>query len=155
MSVSSPATLVQISVSSGGMPKQSVLLAQVGRDGVEGDRQRNKKYHGGERRAVCLFSVELYAQLAAEGIGLSPGDVGENFTTRGLDLLTLAPGDRLRVGQCLIELTEVRVPCRQLDKLHPDLMKKLQGRSGWLARVIEGGVVRPGDSISTPGAGVP
>jgi len=61
-----PGTLVQINVSGGGMPKIPVAGAQVSRDGVAGDWQTNRKYHGGRDRAVCLFSQELYAWLAEE-----------------------------------------------------------------------------------------
>jgi MOSC domain-containing protein YiiM len=139
--------LVQINISAGGMPKLPVLLAHVSRDGVEGDRQRNRKYHGGPDRAVCLYSEELYAQLREHGVQVTNGDVGENFTTRGLDLSRLAKGDRLRVGDCTIEITNVRVPCSQLKRWDVDLPELIVGRSGWVARVVEEGLVRPGDPI--------
>jgi len=142
-----PGTLLQLNVSSGGMPKTPVLLARVTRAGVEGDRQRNKKYHGGPDRAVCLYSEELYAWLNAQGVKVSPGDIGENFTTGGIDLLSLSIGDRLKVGECLIEITNVRVPCRNLNKWHPNLLTIIEGRSGWVAKAIEEGTVRPGDTI--------
>jgi MOSC domain-containing protein YiiM len=140
--------LAQLNISNGGMPKRAVLFAHVSKDGIEGDKQRNLKYHGGRDRAVCLYSEELYAWLRDEhGIDLSSGSVGENFTTRGIDLSVLKPGDRLRVGECLIELTKIRVPCRNLNKWHTDLMRIIQGRSGWVAKVIEEAVVQPGDTI--------
>jgi MOSC domain-containing protein YiiM len=141
-------TLVQLNVSPGGMPKVAVASARVGRDGVAGDWQINRKYHGGPDRAVCLFSSELYAELAAEGIHLQPGDVGENFTTRGIDLRELKVGSRLRVGDCLIEITKVRIPCTKLNGVHPELLERIAGRSGWMCRVIEEGVVRTGDAIT-------
>ena len=140
--------LAQLNVSAGGMPKLPLLGARVTTSGVDGDRQRNKKYHGGANRAVCLFSEELYAELRDAGIDLTPGAVGENFTTRGVDLKSLAAGDRLRVGPCLIELTDVRVPCRSLDQWHPKLLKQMLGRSGWVAKVVEEGLVTPGDEIT-------
>jgi MOSC domain-containing protein YiiM len=140
-------TLSQLNVSAGGMPKTPVLLARVTRAGVEGDRQKNKKYHGGPDRAVCLYSEELYAWLQSQEVNVRAGDVGENFTTREIDLASLSIGDRLKVGECLIEITNVRIPCRNLNKWHPDLMKIIQGRSGWVAKVIEEGIVRPGDAI--------
>ena len=76
---------------------------RVSNEGIERDRQRDRKYHGGPDRAVCLYSLELYDWLRTQGIDLANGSVGENFTTRGIDLDVLAPGDCLRVGQCLIE----------------------------------------------------
>src|SRR6476659_692587 len=113
-----PAILAQLNVSPGGMPKRPVPAAVVTRDGVDGDWQKNRKYHGGPNRAICLFSEELYAWLREQGVeGLFNGAIGENFTTRGIALMDLSPGDRLRVGaDCVIELTGVREPCRQLKK---------------------------------------
>jgi MOSC domain-containing protein YiiM len=140
--------LTQLNVSPGGIPKLPVLFAHVSRDGVAGDWQKNRKYHGGLDRAVCLFSEELYADLRAEGVGLVNGAVGENFTTRGVNLQQLAKGDQLRVGaECVIELTDIRVPCRTLTKWHARLHHMIQGRSGWVAKVIAEGIVRPGDTI--------
>jgi MOSC domain-containing protein YiiM len=143
-----PGRLVQLNVSAGGMPKIAVTDAQVSRDGVAGDWQTNRKYHGGPDRAVCIFSQELYAWLADEhGIALEPGSIGENFTTAGVDLLALRKGDRLRVGECVIEITNVRVPCKNLLQWHPRLPKAIQDHSGWVAKVIEEAMVRPGDTI--------
>jgi len=141
------ATLTQLSVSRGGMPKRAVPEALVSLDGVAGDWQKNRKYHGGRDRAVCVFSEELYDWLRTQGIDLKPGSVGENFTTRGIDLLALKPGDRLRVGPCLIEITDVRVPCRNLNQWDPRLLDTIQGHSGWMAKVVEEGTVKPGDTI--------
>src|SRR5215211_3511903 len=140
--------LTQLNVSSGGIPKKPLLFAHVSCDGVAGDWQKNRKYHGGPDRAVCLFSEELYAELREEGVDLVNGAVGENFTTRGVNLQHLAKGDRLRVGaDCVIELTNIRVPCRTLIKWDPNLPNLIQRRSGWVAKVISEGTVRPGDLI--------
>lgn len=140
--------LAQINISPGGMPKLPVASARVTIHGVEGDWQRNRKYHGGPDRAICIFSEELYAELRQEGIDLKNGRVGENFTLRGIDLRKLKRGDRLRIGACVIEITDVRVPCRNLNQWHPDLLYRITGRSGWLARVIEEGSVRQGDFVA-------
>ncbi len=141
------ASLTQLNVSGGGMPKLPVLLARVTREGVDGDWQKNRKYHGGPDRAVCLYSEELYGWLREQGIDLPNGAVGENFTTRGIDLNDLGVGDRLRVGECLIEITDVRTPCRNLNQWSPKLIETMRGRSGWVAKVIEEAVVKPGDAI--------
>ena len=138
-------TLVQLNVSPGGMPKIAVPSAMVTRAGVAGDRQRNLKVHGGPDRAVCLYSVELYDVLREDGIDLQWGSIGENFTTHGLDLSGLSIGTRLRVGQSLIEITEVRVPCRNLLQWDSRLLQIIRGRSGWMAKVIQEGLVREGD----------
>jgi len=143
-----PGTLIQINVSAGGMPKIAVSEAEVSRDGVAGDWQTNRKYHGGPDRAVCLFSQELYAWLADEhGIALQPGSIGENFTTAGVDLMALRKGDRLRVGKCVIEITNVRVPCKNLLQWDLRLLEAIKEHSGWVAKVIEEATVRPGDAI--------
>src|ERR1051325_11627720 len=86
--------LVQVNSSAGGMPKKPLVgAARVTRDGVQGDWQNNRRHHGGPDRAICLFSEELYAWLRDEyGIDLCNGSIGENFTTRGIDLDALAPG---------------------------------------------------------------
>jgi MOSC domain-containing protein YiiM len=140
-------TLLQLNVSQGGMPKLPVATARVTPQGVEGDRQRNKKCHGGPNRAICIFSTELYDRLRALGIDLVPGSVGENLTTTGIDLQRLARGDRLKVGQCVIEITSVRVPCRNLKQWDEDLPELIVGYSGWVANVITEAAVRAGDSI--------
>jgi MOSC domain-containing protein YiiM len=141
--------LVQVNVSNGGMPKLPIESARVTRDGVGTDWQKNRKYHGGPDRAVCLFSEELYAWLHEQGVeGLFNGAIGENFTTRGLDLMRLNAGDLLRVGgRCVIELTDVREPCRQLKKWDARFPKLIVGRSGWLAKVVVEGEVSAGDPV--------
>jgi MOSC domain-containing protein YiiM len=141
-------TLVQVNVSGGGMPKRPVDRANVTAHGVEDDWQRNRKYHGGPNRAVCIFSEELYAWLREKGIDLENGSVGENFTTSGMDLGRLAKGDRLAIGDaCVVEITDVRVPCGNLKKWDVDLPELIVGNSGWVAKVVTEGVVKPGDSI--------
>ena len=141
------AMLAQLNVSRGGIPKRPVDGARVTRFGVEGDEQRNLKYHGGPNRAVCIYSEELYVELRDEGIDVTNGAFGENFTTRGVDLNALEKGDRLRVGDCLVEITDVRVPCNTLKKLSAKLPKAIVGRSGWVAKVVEEAEVKPGDAI--------
>ena len=142
-------TLLQLNVSKGGMPKLPVLFARVTPGGIDGDWQKNRKYHGGEDRAVCLFSVELYDWLRGHAIDLKHGSVGENFTTRGVDLDALKPRDRLRVGACVIEITDVRVPCRNLKKWDDDLPELIVGFSGWVAKVVTEGTVQPNDAVET------
>ena len=107
-------------------------------------------------RQVHLLHAELFAELAARGFALKPGDIGENVATRGLDLLALPRGTRLRLGEALVEVTGLRNPCKQLDAFQPGLMAatldrdghgNLVRKAGIMAIVIEGGHVRPGDPI--------
>ena len=140
--------LAQLNVSDGGMPKRAIPEAKVTSEGVAGDWQKNRTSHGGPNRAVCIYSEELYAWLREKGVEGSNGDIGENFTVRGIDLGKLAKGARLRVGaECVIEITDVRVPCRQLKKWDGRLPELIVGRSGWVGKVVKEGVVRAGDEV--------
>lgn len=130
------------------MPKLAVAQAEVSLEGLAGDWQNNRKYHGGPDRAVCLYSVELYEWLAAAGIELSWGALGENFTTRGIDLCQLGVGDRLLTPACMLQITGARVPCNSLNRWDRRLCDLIKGRSGWLARVVRPGIVHVGDSLN-------
>jgi MOSC domain-containing protein YiiM len=108
-------------------------------------------------RQVHLIHAELHDELAAGGIMVAPGQLGENITTRGLDLLALPRGTVLRCGpEAVVEVTGLRNPCRQLDGLRPGLLKAVldrddQGRlvrkAGIMGIVQHGGLVRPGDIL--------
>ena len=120
-------------------------------------------------RQVHLLSEELLSALSEEGFsGIAPGALGENLTTRGLDLRSLPTGSVLRLGAtALIALTGLRNPCAQLDAFRPGLLRALSPRddSGGLVRragvmgvVLAGGLVRPGDAIEVslpPGPPLP
>lgn len=108
-------------------------------------------------RQVHLIHAELLDELAAAGFAIVPGQMGENVTTRGVDLLALPTGARLRLGDAaVVEVTGLRNPCVQLDELHPGLMAATLGRgargelvrkAGVMGIVLAGGEVRPGDTI--------
>lgn len=108
-------------------------------------------------RQVHLIHAELLEELAAGGFSLRPGDMGENVTTRGLDLLALPVGARLRLGSdALVEITGLRNPCVQIEAFRAGLLKAVLGRAadgklirkaGIMAIVLEGGDVRSGDPI--------
>ena len=108
-------------------------------------------------RQVHLIHAELFEELRHRGFAISPGDIGENVTTRGIDLLALPAGARLRLGAAaLIEITGLRNPCVQLDRFMPGLMAATLDRdadgnvirkAGVMAIVLNGGEVRSGDDI--------
>lgn len=108
-------------------------------------------------RQVHLMHEELFAELAADGYAVAPGELGENITTRGLDLLGLPTGARLHLGpDAVVEITGLRNPCRQIDTFRAGLMKKVVGRdasgavahkAGVMSVVLHGGEIRPGDAI--------
>ena len=149
------ARVLQINVNPhGGVPKQRVASTQVTTEGVAGDKQRDRRYHGGPTRAVSLFSYERIEALRAEGHPIAPGSTGENLTLGGLDWAGLDVGDRLRIGDRLhIEITGYASPCNNIaasfadgkstrisQKLHP-------GWSRLYARVLTEGEVREGDAV--------
>lgn len=150
----SKGSLVSINVSNGGVPKLRVEECRVTRLGLEGDRQRDLRYHGGPDRAVTLFSLEQIQALQAEGHAISTGTIGENLTLGGLDWARLVPGARVTVGPVVLELTRYAPPCRNIagSFAEGDISRVSQKiRPGWsrlYARVLEEGVVRTGDAVS-------
>lgn len=136
--------------------------------GVEGDAHSGEtvKHRSHVRRdptkpnlrQVHLIHGELHDELAEQGHpGLKPGEMGENVTTEGIDLLGLPVGTRLHLGdEAVVEVTGLRSPCAQLDGIQPGLMKATVDRdddgnvvlkSGIMAVVVAAGDVRPGDRI--------
>lgn len=135
--------------------------------GVEGDahagvtvkhRSRATRNPGAPNlRQVHLIHAELFDELMAGGFAVWPGDLGENLTTRGLDLLDLPAGARLHLGEtAVIEVTGLRNPCSQMDRFQPGLMaatlsRDAQGglvrKAGVMAVVHQSGEVRAGDAI--------
>ncbi|WP_431949435.1 MOSC domain-containing protein [Actinacidiphila sp. bgisy167] len=109
-------------------------------------------------RQVHLIHGELHDELRAAGFEVAPGELGENVTTRGVDLLGLPVGTRLRLGaEAVVEVTGLRNPCRQIDGFRPGLLRQVVGRDergavvrkgGIMGVVLHGGEVRPGDPIA-------
>jgi len=140
------------------------LLAGLG---VEGDAHCGKTVKHRSRvavdptqanlRQVHLLQCELFEELADGGFAIEPGQMGENVLTRGLDLLALPTGARLRLGdEALVEVTGLRNPCHQIEDFRPGLLAAVLGRdadgrlvrkAGVMAVVLEAGQVRPGDAI--------
>ena len=133
----------------GGIPKQPVESAVVAELGLIGDKQRYTKVHGGAHRAVCLFALEDYRTLKADGVKVEPpGAFGENLLTEGLDYTLLRSGDRLAVGdELVIEIHDVREPCGTLKSVDARFPNLMLGRSGFVCRVVTGGSVRPGMTV--------
>jgi MOSC domain-containing protein YiiM len=107
-------------------------------------------------RQVHLMHAELFDELRAKGFDIAPGQMGENITTSGIDLLALPRGTRLRLGNnAEIEITGLRNPCTQLDGIKPGLMEAVLERTpgglirkaGIMAVVTRGGEVATGDAI--------
>lgn len=147
------ARVFQLNAGPGGVPKRAVAHAHVGTLGLTGDAVRHPKIHGGPERAVCLYSLENILALQQEGHPVFPGALGENITTLGVDFADLRPGDRLRVGDALLEVTRYTTPCAtiapflggQPDRVHHD---KRPGWSRVYAKVLRAGRLAPGSPIA-------
>lgn len=145
----------QINVSDGGVPKHPVLEAWVAMQGLGGDRQRNRRLHGGPDRAVCLFSLEVIQQLQDEGHSIDAGAAGENLTLAGVEWVLLRPGARLTVGpEIELQITSYTAPCSHNGRWFQDedysriSQKKHPGWSRVYAKVLREGMVRPGDEVT-------
>lgn len=146
--------LFQINVSTGGVPKLPIRKGDVTPLGLQTDTQRNKKYHGGPDRALCLFSLERIQQLQEEGHPIYPGAIGENLTISGLAWAQLKEGTRLRVGkQVELEVTAFAVPCRNIRESfieHKFGRVSQKSNPGWArlyTRVLQTGQIQVGDSV--------
>ncbi|MDE3195409.1 MAG: MOSC domain-containing protein [Acidobacteriota bacterium] len=155
--------LQQISRSNGGLPKHAVAgPVMLGYDGIEGDRHRNLKYHGGPNKAVLMISAEWLEELALLGYPVIAGSLGENLTVSGFDRGLWRTGQRYRVGsEAVIELTTLRSPCLNLDVYGPSIKNELYdarckagdfesprwAKGGFYARVVRPGLLNTGMPI--------
>jgi len=142
-----------INVSRGGVPKQSVFEAFVTVRGLDGDRQRDLRFHGGPDRAVLLYSLEIIHALQREGHPIAVGATGENLTVAGVDWSRVVPGIALTVGAARLEVTKYVTPCTKIGSCFRDgVFARIEQtrHPGWsrvAARVVAEGVVRVGDSV--------
>jgi MOSC domain-containing protein YiiM len=149
-----------------GLPKFEVdAIKLIENYGVEGD------YHAGEfvrhrylakkdptkpnLRQVLLIDTTILDTLASQDIHLEPGMMGENILVDGLSVMELPIETQVEVGEVVLEITEIRNPCYQLNEMHPNLQEAVktsgtghdQRNAGMLARIIKGGWVQPGDPV--------
>ncbi|HEY0605481.1 MAG TPA: MOSC domain-containing protein [Herpetosiphonaceae bacterium] len=140
--------------SNGGVPKLPIREATLTELGLEGDRQRDTRYHGGPERALCLFSLEEILLLQSEGHPIYPGSIGENVTIAGLDWTTIKIGDCLALGEdVLIQITSHAVPCSNIKASFEDgkfsriSHKTHPGESRLYARILRTGELRVGQAV--------
>lgn len=127
--------------------KVEVEHAEIKKDhGLEGDA------HGGSERQVSLLAMEHIAAMQADLPSLVPGDFAENLTTVGIPLETLEIGTRLQVGgDCLLEITQIGKKCHNKCNIHKQVGYCIMPSKGVFARVLAGGSVKKGDSVSVVG----
>ena len=107
----------------------------------------------GNERSIVLVEAETLDEL-----GLEAGEIKENITTRGIELRGVTPGSQLQIGEgVMLEVTGPCDPCRRMEEIRQGLQADLQGRRGITARVLSGGQIRLGDSITLakPGRRLP
>jgi MOSC domain-containing protein YiiM len=162
------ASILQINVSPGGVPKRPIPDAIVTTLGIEGDLHAHPGIHGGPLKALLLIASEGLDELGVSGFPLYPGALGENITTRGLDRRELRMGQRWRIGQIVVELTEVRAPCTTIQVYGANLPQAIYdqkvkagdpasprwGLSGFYAAVVKPGPIWVGDPIALLGQAV-
>jgi MOSC domain-containing protein YiiM len=146
--------VVRVNASGGGVPKQSIGGGDVGHGGLAGDVQANRKHHGRPFQALCLWSTEVIAELAAEGHPIDVGSAGENVTIHGLDWAALRPGNLLRIGTVVAELSFPATPCaKQTGWFADGDFKRIDYDRNphwtrWYAWVREPGRVDEGDAVT-------
>ena len=146
--------IFQLNCSDGGAPKRAVGAAELTETGLVGDRQAHRMFHGGPKRALCLYPLEHITRLQGEGHPISPGSIGENVTVAGLNWEALGPGSRLALGdEVVVEITSYAGPCKTIagsfaggefkrisQKIHP-------GESRLYARVLQTGRLETGQKV--------
>ena len=159
--MSDSGSILQVSISAGGLPKRAIEEGLITPLGIEGDLHAHPDIHGGPRKAILIIASEVVDELSARGYPLFYGAMGENLTTRGLTIRDIRIGDQIRAGGVLLEITQPRGPCSALDVYGESLKmdvydRKVKerdptsphwGMSGFYASVLEPGPVRAGDAI--------
>jgi MOSC domain-containing protein YiiM len=162
------ASILQINISPGGVPKRPIPRASVTTLGIQGDLHAHPAIHGGPSKALLLITSEGLEELSVSGFSLYPGALGENITTRGLDRRELRIGQRWRIGQIVVELTKVRVPCATIQIYGAHLPEAIYdqkvkagdaastrwGLSGFYASIVKPGPIWVGDPIALLGEAV-
>jgi MOSC domain-containing protein YiiM len=126
-----------------GVPKTNVGQVRLIENwGIEGDA------HAGDwHRQVSLLSIESIATIRALGLEVQPGDFAENITTQDVDLAAVRVGDRLMVGECVLEITQIGKVCHARCSIYARVGDCVMPREGLFARVVRGGMVRAGDAV--------
>jgi len=139
-----------------GIIKQPITeTRQIGKEGLQGDVQADRKVHGGPEKALHHYAAENYAELQQQfplvADKLLPGSIGENISTQGLTEAEACIGDIYRLGTALIQINQPRRPCWKIDSRYGQegitRFVELAGCTGWYYRVLENGEVSPGSGM--------
>jgi MOSC domain-containing protein YiiM len=155
-------SIVQLNISPGGLPKRAIAEGLATPLGIEGDAHAHPAIHGGPTKAILIIAAEIVDSLVERGYPLFYGAMGENLTTRGIEIRDIRIGDQFRVGGVVLEITQPRGPCSALDVYGDTLKfdvydKKVKqrdptsprwGMSGFYASVVRPGPLRTGDPIA-------
>lgn len=155
-------TIVQVSISRGGLPKHAITEGLITPLGIEGDVHAHPQFHGGPLQAILFISAEVLETLKQKGYPLFYGAMGENLTVSGIEIRDIRIGDEIRAGGARLEVTKPRAPCAQLDIYGPSLKADVYdaqvkrrdptsphwGMSGFYASVLEPGPVCVGDRFA-------
>ncbi len=114
--------------------------------GVVGDAHADRQTH----RQVSLLAIESIDKMRNRGFELNPGDFAENITTEGIDLVSLPVGTRILAGdEIVLEMSQIGKECHAACAIRRQVGDCIMPREGIFARVVHGGILRPGDSIRT------
>ncbi|MBV1931655.1 MAG: MOSC domain-containing protein [Porticoccaceae bacterium] len=139
-----------------GIFKTLITRAHVGRLGIDGDVQVDKRYHGGSDKALHQFAIGSYGRIIEQFPDLAdkaiPGSIGENLSVAGMDEYSVCIGDIYCLGKVLVQVSEPRQPCWKINAKYgvEQLTEYIdqQGMAGWYYRVLEVGGVRIGDEVT-------
>jgi MOSC domain-containing protein YiiM len=134
--------------------KRQVLgPVRVGRENLEGDKQADRRHHGGPEMALLAYAADHYPSWREElsWPSLPFGGFGENLTVSGVSEETACIGDVWRAGSALLQISKPRAPCQKISEFwgRPKLLARVweSGRFGWYLRVLEEGVLQAGDEV--------
>ena len=130
-----------------GIKKNTVKEVTIEEDyGVAGDAHADRQTH----RQVSLLAIESINKMRQLGFELKPGDFAENITTEGIDLVSMSVGTRILAGdEVVLEMSQIGKECHAACAIRRQVGDCIMPREGIFARVVQGGILRPGDSIRT------